>query len=73
MRLLLLAATLALVACKSDPIEACVAAEKRSYLRQACENVDGTGCSRDLRENLIAIYEPGWRKKCMLQAAGREN
>jgi hypothetical protein len=73
MRLLLLAATLALVACKPDPIEACVAAEKRSYLRQACENVDGTGCSRDLRENLIAINEPSWRKKCMRQAVGKDD
>ncbi len=73
MRLLLLASALVLVGCTPDPIEACVAAEKRSDLLKYCENVEGTGCTRGSRETIIAIGEPYWRKKCMRQAAGKED
>lgn len=74
MRLLLLAATLALVACKPDPIEACVEAEKKLKRLELCRNKD-TGkdvCSNEDWQLIVTIYEPGWRKKCMRAAAGQE-
>ena len=68
MRLLPLAATLALVACKPDPIEACVEAEKNADLLRFCRD-----CSSNEKKETAIALEPLWRKKCMRQAAGRDD
>jgi|LakMenEpi03Aug12_release.lakeMendotaPanAssembly.Ray.scaffolds.fasta_scaffold3108586_2 hypothetical protein len=76
MRTLLLLIPLALVGCKPDPIEACVEAEKRLEFFKCdgyAQKDGGKGCSEDTKKLLATVYEPGWRKKCMRAAAGKED
>lgn len=75
MKTVFLLLTLVLVGCKPDPIEACVEAHKKKERLQLCRNED-TGkdvCSSEDWELIVTIYEPGWRKKCMRAAAGKED
>ena len=75
MRTLLLLIPLALVGCKPDPIEACVEAHKKKERLLACRDKD-TGndvCTSEGWQTIVTIWEPGWRKKCMRAAAGKED
>lgn len=77
MKLLLLAATLTLVSCKPDPIEACVEAEKKNEIL-ICDEAsklwdNGRKCSPDVIKDLITISEPKWRKECMRAMAGKKD
>jgi hypothetical protein len=75
MRTLLLLIPLALVGCKPDPIEACVEAEKKLTRLESCRDKD-TGrdiCNSEEWQLIVTIWEPGWRKKCMRAAAGKED
>jgi hypothetical protein len=75
MRTLLLLIPLALSACsKSDPIEACVEAEKKLEILK-CDNLyrdEGRKCPPEDVKILMTIGEPSWRKKCMMAAVGKE-
>lgn len=68
MRLFLIVLALVLVGCKPDPIEDCVEAEKNADLLVLCRD-----CTSNEKKEAAIALEPLWRKKCMLQAAGKED
>jgi hypothetical protein len=79
MRTLLLLIPLALVGCTPDPIEACVAAEKkaeRQKFDEVCKQLEETGkdrCSEKDWNEVVIAFERHWRKDCMAAAAGRKD
>ncbi len=78
MRIVFILLTLILVGCKPDPIDACVAAQKKAERQQfdeMCKKLKETGndgCREKDWNELVITFEKHWWKDCMKAAAGKE-